>query len=164
MQGDAQARPRATAADGDKQRAEDISARRMEMKLDQRPFLEQKLALNLVQLARGRDDLDLGIDEVGNLLDMLIVRLPSIGGIMSCRRLIRSQAEAPSDVTDLLSGAAPKSTASRPSVGSAINPPSPPSSDSRPDQAEQIAGDEDRERKILRMLQELICRKLEGRP
>ncbi|KAI9845227.1 MAG: hypothetical protein M1837_004982 [Sclerophora amabilis] len=105
---------------------------RQREELEKRSFIDQKAALNLAQFSQANSDLNLGVDEVDNLITTLI-------------------AEAPTEVVSLLSE----------SVGKAsIIPPSPPSSDSRPDQPEPALSQ--KERNTLQVFQELIRRRLEG--
>ncbi|KAK4497902.1 hypothetical protein PRZ48_010557 [Zasmidium cellare] len=98
-----------------------------------RPFNEQQLALNLAQFASDNQDLDLGGDQVQNLVGTLI-------------------AEAPSAVVDEMMAA---EDAEKAKSASSLVPPSPPSSE----QTDQLSKEQ---RKELQMLQELIRRKLEN--
>ncbi|KAF2173556.1 hypothetical protein M409DRAFT_61920 [Zasmidium cellare ATCC 36951] len=98
-----------------------------------RPFNEQQLALNLAQFASDNKDLDLGGDQVQNLVGTLI-------------------AEAPSAVVDEMMAA---EDAEKAKSASSLVPPSPPSSE----QTDQLSAEQ---RKELQMLQELIRRKLEN--
>ncbi|KAI9751417.1 MAG: hypothetical protein M4579_006082 [Chaenotheca gracillima] len=100
--------------------------------LEKRSLIDQKAALNLAQFAQANSDLNLSSDAVDNLINMLI-------------------AEAPSDVISLVSETIAKESAV---------PPSPPSSDSRPDQPELAVSQ--KERNTLLLLQQLITRRLNG--
>ncbi|CAK3901221.1 Curved DNA-binding [Lecanosticta acicola] len=98
-----------------------------------RPFNEKQVALQLAQFANNNQDLNLGGDQVENLVGTLI-------------------AEAPTEVVNEMMAA--EDVEMTKSVSSAI-PPSPPSSE----QPEQLSAEL---RKELQVLQELIRRKLEG--
>ncbi|KAF2487115.1 hypothetical protein BDY17DRAFT_3385 [Neohortaea acidophila] len=98
-----------------------------------RTFMEKQMALNLAQFANANKDLNLGSDQVENLVGTLI-------------------AEAPQQVVDEMMAAEEQERAR--SASSAI-PPSPPASE-QPDQLSAA------QRKDLQMLQELIRRRLEG--
>ncbi|KAK5124500.1 hypothetical protein LTR85_001717 [Meristemomyces frigidus] len=98
-----------------------------------RSFVEQQLALNLAQFANTNKDLDLGSDQVENLVGTLI-------------------AEAPSEVVDDFTAA---ENAEKAKSSASIIPPSPPPSD----QPDSLSTEQRRE---LQKLQELIRRKLEG--
>ncbi|KAK4545040.1 hypothetical protein LTR36_003591 [Oleoguttula mirabilis] len=98
-----------------------------------RSFAEQQLALNLAQFANANKDLDLGRDQVENLVGTLI-------------------AEAPSEVVNHFMAA---ENAAKAKSSASTAPPSPPPSD----QPEQLSAEQ---RKELQMLQELIRRKLEN--
>ncbi|EME81013.1 uncharacterized protein MYCFIDRAFT_86431 [Pseudocercospora fijiensis CIRAD86] len=98
-----------------------------------RPFNEQQLALNLAQFASENKDLDLGSDQVENLVGTLI-------------------AEAPSEVVEEMMAA---EDAEKTRSATSVVPPSPPAS-------EQTLELSVEQRKELQMLQELIRRKLES--
>ncbi|KAI9826312.1 MAG: hypothetical protein M1832_000229 [Thelocarpon impressellum] len=106
--------------------------RRARDDFNRRSFADRKAALNLAQFAQA-NDVGLGGDDIENLLDTLL-------------------AEAPPEVVAMLDGL----SSGKPSAV----PPSPPSSDSRPDQPEQALSDKDKG--MLLMLQELIKRRLES--
>ncbi|EMC95572.1 hypothetical protein BAUCODRAFT_494698 [Baudoinia panamericana UAMH 10762] len=99
-----------------------------------RSFAEKQTALTLAQFASANNDLELGNDQVENLVVALI-------------------AEAPTEVVDEYR-AAEDAVAAKAKQSSAI-PPSPPNSD----QTDQLSAEQ---RKELLMLQELIRRKLES--
>ncbi|TKA83116.1 hypothetical protein B0A55_00907 [Friedmanniomyces simplex] len=102
-----------------------------------RSFAEKQLALNLAQFAGANKDLDLGRDQVENLVGALI-------------------AEAPSEVVEEFMAAENAADEKvRASVANKVIPPSPPNSD----QTDVISAEQ---RRQLQMLQELIRRKLEG--
>ncbi|KAI6791452.1 hypothetical protein KC332_g17675, partial [Hortaea werneckii] len=98
-----------------------------------RSFVEKQLALNLAQFAAANKDLDLGKDQVENLVGTLI-------------------AEAPEEVVNGIM--ASEDTEKATSTSTAI-PPSPPASE----QTDQLSPEQ---RKELQLLQELIQRKLDG--
>ena len=115
------------AADAPRQLAQANFARRS--------FRDQQMALNLAQFANSNQDLDLGSDQVENLVGTLI-------------------AEAPTEVVDdIVAGETADAEKAR-SASSAI-PPSPPSSE-QPDVLSEA------QRKELLVLQELIRRRLDG--
>lgn len=100
-----------------------------------RSFREQQMALNLAQFATSNQDLDLGSDQVENLVGTLI-------------------AEAPAEVVDeIVAGETADAEKAR-SASSAV-PPSPPASE-QPDMLSEA------QRKELLVLQELIRRRLDG--
>ncbi|KAK0873885.1 hypothetical protein LTR87_011815 [Friedmanniomyces endolithicus] len=100
-----------------------------------RSFAEKQLALNLAQFASANKDLELGSDQVDNLVGALI-------------------AEAPSEVVDEFMAAEKAAGQKAKSSAPAVIPPSPPNSVLKgPISTSQ--------RKQLQMLQELIRRKLE---
>ncbi|KAK5137194.1 hypothetical protein LTR08_000699 [Meristemomyces frigidus] len=99
-----------------------------------RSFVEKQLALHLAQFASTNQDLDLGRDQVENLVGALI-------------------AEAPSAVVEEYTAA---EDAEKTKSSAAAIPPSPPQSD----QTDQLSAEQRRE---LEMLQELIRRKLESK-
>ncbi|TKA45541.1 hypothetical protein B0A54_04080 [Friedmanniomyces endolithicus] len=101
-----------------------------------RSFAEKQLALNLTQFASANKDLELGSDQVDNLVGALI-------------------AEAPSEVVEEFMAAELAADAKAESSATAEVPPSPPNSD----QTDLISGEQ---RRQLQMLQELIRRKLES--
>ncbi|TKA72898.1 hypothetical protein B0A55_05346 [Friedmanniomyces simplex] len=102
-----------------------------------RSFAEKQLALNLAQFAGANKDLDLGRDQVENLVGALI-------------------AEAPSEVVEEFMAAENAADEKvKASVANKVIPPSPPNSD----QTDVISAEQ---RRQLQMLQELIRRKLEG--
>ncbi|KAK1092525.1 hypothetical protein LTR48_004181 [Friedmanniomyces endolithicus] len=100
-----------------------------------RSFAEKQLALNLAQFASANKDLELGSDQVDNLVGALI-------------------AEAPSEVVDEFMAAENAANQKAKASAPAVIPPSPPNSvPTDPISTSQ--------RKQLQMLQELIRRKLE---
>ena len=100
-----------------------------------RSFRDKQMALNLAQFASANQDLDLGSDQVENLVGTLI-------------------AEAPIEVVDeIVAGEAANAEKAR-STSSAI-PPSPPNSE-KPDSLSE------KQRQELLVLQELIRRRLDG--
>ncbi|KAK4903396.1 hypothetical protein LTR27_000327 [Elasticomyces elasticus] len=99
-----------------------------------RSFAEKQLALNLAQFAGGNQDLEIGADQIENLVGALI-------------------AEAPSEVVEEYKAAEAAEEKAKSSV--AVIPPSPPNSD----QTDTLSAEQ---RKELQMLQELIRRKLES--
>ncbi|KAK0904175.1 hypothetical protein LTS16_018514 [Friedmanniomyces endolithicus] len=101
-----------------------------------RSFAEKQLALNLAQFASANKDLELGSDQVDNLVGALI-------------------AEAPSEVVEEFMAAEGAAKQKANSSAPAVIPPWPPNSD----QTDIILAGQ---RKQLRMLQELIRRKLES--
>ncbi|KAK1077113.1 hypothetical protein LTR33_008358 [Friedmanniomyces endolithicus] len=101
-----------------------------------RSFAEKQLALNLAQFASANKDLELGSDQVANLVGALI-------------------AEAPSEVVEEFMAAEGAAKQKANSSAPAVTPPWPPNSD----QTDIILAGQ---RKQLRMLQELIRRKLES--
>ncbi|KAK3674584.1 hypothetical protein LTR78_005670 [Recurvomyces mirabilis] len=98
-----------------------------------RPFAEQQLALNLAQFASANQDLDLGSDQVENLIGTLI-------------------AEAPTEIVD-------DYTAVTVAVEGKIDVPAVPLSPPTSEQTDQLSAEQ---RKQLLELQELIRRKLES--
>lgn len=130
-----------------------------------RSFLEKQLALNLTQFGNVDKDLNLGRDQLENLLGMLIVSSPrphdlmavpsdshDVSAILLTHTVLSSQAEAPVEVVkDMM--AAEDAEHVRSAV-SAI-PPSPPSSE----QPDLLSSQQRRE---LQILQELIRRRLEN--
>lgn len=124
-----------------------------------RPFNEKQLALQLAQFASDNQDLNLGFDQVENLVGALIVSPFTLPLTRASRPMtsvtvliLLSQAEAPSEVVDEMMAA--EDVEKSKSASSAI-PPSPPSSE----QPEQLSTEQ---RKELQLLQELIRRKLEN--
>lgn len=129
-----------------------------------RPFNEQQIALNLAQFASENKDLDLGNDQVENLVGALIVspRRPLALAFSPYKATWQNdvsddtnavlQAEAPSEVVDEMMAA---EDAEKTKSASSVIPPSPPSS-------EQTLELSPGQRRELHMLQELIRRKLEG--
>nr|POF15631.1 hypothetical protein CFP56_48825 [Quercus suber] len=117
-----------------------------------RSFSEQQVALNLTQFATANQDLDLGRDQVENLVGALIV---SLGLLRSCPCMYTDiafhQAEAPSNVVNEYLAAEDAEKAQSSSSGI----PSPPASE----QPEQLSA---KQRNELLMLQELIRRRLQG--
>lgn len=113
------------------------------------------MALNLAQFANANKDLNLGSDQVENLVGTLIVSptaQPPFAHPPHMLICLTSQAEAPQQVVDEMMAAEEQERAR--SASSAI-PPSPPASE-QPDQLSAA------QRKDLQMLQELIRRRLEG--
>lgn len=101
-----------------------------------RSFAEKQLALNLAQFADANHDLDLGKDQVENLVGALI-------------------AEAPQEVVEEYMADEGAEKAKSSAAAAILPPPSPPSSD----QTDPLSAEQRRE---LQMLQELIRRKLES--
>ncbi|KAI9864136.1 MAG: hypothetical protein M1813_003453 [Trichoglossum hirsutum] len=115
---------------------QDVDAVDAQMKREfgKRSAVEQTAAINLVHFAQMNTDLDINLDKFGVLIDTLI-------------------AEAPPEAKAIFGESGHKSS---------MIPPSPPSSDSRPDQPESVLSVE--ERNTLLMIQELIRRRLESAP
>lgn len=116
-----------------------------------RSIRDQQMALNLAQFANANQDLDLGSDQVENLVGTLIVSHRIIHPVQLFANL-STQAEAPSEVVEEIMAGEDAEKAR--SSASAI-PPSPPSS-------EQTDALSEAQRKDLLVLQELIRRKLDG--
>ena len=124
------------------------SQAQLKSEFNKRSFLDRKAALNLAQFAHFNGDLGLSADDVENLLATLIVRIACQGAYVTANE---KQAEAPPDVVAMINDPPTKA----PTI-----PPSPPSSESRPDQAESALSE--KEKNMLLMIQELIRRRLES--
>jgi hypothetical protein len=118
-----------------------------------RSFRDQQMALNLAQFAHTNQDLDLGSDQVENLVGTLIVSRHQLARPCGRSKPNTSiQAEAPTEVVEEIMAGEDAEKAR--SASSAI-PPSPPAS-------EQTDALSESQRKELLVLQELIRRKLDG--
>ncbi|SMR53495.1 unnamed protein product [Zymoseptoria tritici ST99CH_1E4] len=119
-----------------------------EANFSSRPFNEQQIALQLTQFANTNKDLDLGADQVENLVGTLIAEAPPdvVQQMMSAKTITTSATPDP---------------AGKPKSSSSAVPPSPPVSEQ---QTGVAAGEVISEelRKELLALQELIRRRLEG--
>lgn len=116
----------------------------------QRPIQDQQAAMHLAQFASQNNDLDLGVDQVQNLVGALIVSTRRPSTMPSTPANLFIQAEAPAEVVKSMTDAATQAASN-----SAAAPLSPPSSE----QVEELSAEQ---RKELEMLQELIRRRLEG--
>ncbi|KAI9832674.1 MAG: hypothetical protein M1819_004259 [Sarea resinae] len=133
-----------------KLRADAAAEMRLRSDLNKRSFIDRKAALNLAQIASAQDDLNLGANEVENLINTLI-------------------AESPEDVVAMMDVDEPNVSTPATTTHPA-DPPSPPTSEERSalfdvhgkTKEQTKVQDKEKEKRTLLLLQELIRRRLEG--